>query len=107
MKKAKPDEESSLGAPATIMVSLPVDAKLTVDGNATGSTSGVRTLVTPALDSAKSYSYTLQAETVRDGRTYRLEKQINVVGGQTTRVSFADLVAAENDTSKAVASAAR
>jgi uncharacterized protein (TIGR03000 family) len=84
-------------APATIIVSLPAEAKLTVDGNPTTSTSARRTLITPALETANSYVYTLRAELVRDGQTLSETQQITVRGGQTTEVPF-------NFTSQGVAS---
>ena len=50
----------------------------------TSSTSALRTFVTPPLDPAKAYSYTLKAEAVRDGRTVSTTKEITVRAGQET-----------------------
>jgi len=84
-KKEKIEEVS---APATIVVTLPADAALTVDGKATTSTSERRTFITPNLDQASDYVYTLRAEVVRDGRSVIETQQITVRGGQTTNVPF-------------------
>src|SRR5207244_3275794 len=64
IKKPKGSVQSS--APATIVVSLPADARLTVDGAQTNSVSERRTLVTPNLEAGETYVYTLRAEIVRD-----------------------------------------
>jgi uncharacterized protein (TIGR03000 family) len=84
--KAMPKEikKTSISVPATIVVSLPAAATLTVDGNPTTSTSAVRTLVTPALESDSTYIYTLQVQV--NGQTQT--QQIQVRGGQTTQAQF-------------------
>lgn len=83
-----PMQKSALLAPATIVVSLPADATLTVDGRATASMSTVRTFVTPALPQGE-YVYTLRASIVRDGQAQAQTQQVTVRGGETTRVPFA------------------
>ena len=54
-----------MAAPATVVVTLPASAKLTVDGSATSSTSAVRTFVSPTLLPNRDYTYTLTADRVR------------------------------------------
>ena len=78
----------SVSAPATIVVSLPADARLIVDGTATTSTSERRTLVTPNLEFGSDYVYTMVAEVVREGRTSSQTQQVTVRGGQTANVQF-------------------
>lgn len=75
-------------APATILVSLPAGARLTVDGAATTSTAAQRTLITPALEVGAEYAYTFRAEFVNEGRTMVQTQQVNVRGGATTTVEF-------------------
>jgi uncharacterized protein (TIGR03000 family) len=75
-------------APAVIVVHLPDDASLTVDGEATTSTSGLRVLVSPELNPEKDYHYTLQAEVVRDGRPVRVEERVAVRAGEETHVTL-------------------
>jgi uncharacterized protein (TIGR03000 family) len=53
---------------AAIVVTLPGDAKLTVDGNPTSSTGRVRRLQTPPLLPGREYRYTLRAEVPRGGK---------------------------------------
>jgi uncharacterized protein (TIGR03000 family) len=75
-------------APATIVVSLPAEAKLTVDGAATKSVSATRVFASPALQPGQEYYYTLKAEIVRDGKTVPAVKRIAVRAGEESRVSF-------------------
>lgn len=89
----KPDDTKKkvpvpVAAPATIVVSLPADARLIVDGNITTSTSDRRTLVTPNLEFGSDYVYTMVAEIVRDGRTMEQSQQVTVRGGQIANVQF-------------------
>jgi uncharacterized protein (TIGR03000 family) len=75
-------------ARATIVVNLPAEAKLSVDGTATAKTSATREFVTPPLQNGKTYVYTMKAEVVRDGEAQVVSKEVTVRPGQTTNVSF-------------------
>jgi uncharacterized protein (TIGR03000 family) len=75
-------------APATVVVSLPADAKLSFDNTATNSTSANRRFTTPALNA--DATYTLTAEIVRDGKTLTATQVITVRAGQTTEVNLGD-----------------
>jgi uncharacterized protein (TIGR03000 family) len=82
------DDQTSISAPATIVVTLPADAKLTIGDTLTQSTSAVRTFSSPALDRGQDYYYTLKAEVVRDGRTVTTSKQVTVRAGSESRVTI-------------------
>ena len=69
-------------------MSLPADAKLTVDGEATASTSGRRVFVSPALPTGQSYHYTLQAEVVVDGKSVTVSKTVAVRAGEQSEVTL-------------------
>lgn len=87
----KPPEETNLTpatAPATLIVSLPADAKLTIDDNATSSTTGRRVFVTPSLATGREYHYSLKAEVVRDGKPVVVSKVVAVRPGEQTEVSL-------------------
>jgi len=75
-------------APATIVVTLPEDAKLAIDDNATTSTSGNRVFVTPSLPIGQEYHYTLKAEVMRDGKATTVEQTITVKAGEETRIEL-------------------
>jgi uncharacterized protein (TIGR03000 family) len=81
---AAPAERS----PATVRVTLPADATLTIDGQATQSTSGQRLFVSPPLDAGKRYSYTFRARFLRAGKTMTVEQEVFVRAGRETRVSL-------------------
>jgi uncharacterized protein (TIGR03000 family) len=75
-------------APATIVVSLPADARLSIDDAATRATSDRRVFVSPELAPGREYFYTLKAEWVRDGKPVVVSKQVSVTSGNETKVVF-------------------
>jgi uncharacterized protein (TIGR03000 family) len=81
-----------VAAPATteayLVVTLPADATLTVDGHKTTSTSGQRTFVTTLPQSERTYKYTLTAEVTRDGKVETVTKQVTVRAGERTPVTL-------------------
>jgi uncharacterized protein (TIGR03000 family) len=97
-EEKKPEEEKKIdksgenaaakAAPATLVVSLPAGAKLTVDGVVTKTTSSERTFVTPDLNRGKEYFYRLQATWEQDGKSVVVNKRVAVRPGQETRVSM-------------------
>lgn len=76
-------------SPATIVINLPADAKLTFDGVATTSDSNVRRFVTPAL-AGGDYNYSIAAEVVREGKKLAAIQTVTVRAGQTTEINLAD-----------------
>jgi uncharacterized protein (TIGR03000 family) len=74
--------------PARLLVQLPADARLTIDGEATTSTSAVRVFNTPPLQPGRSYHYDLTAETNRNGVPVRTTQRVQVRAGQQSRVVF-------------------
>ncbi len=68
-------------APAKILLHLPADAKLTVEGQPTISTSDTRLFVSPPLPLDQKMHYTLEAQIVRDGKTIKVEKEVPVQAG--------------------------
>jgi uncharacterized protein (TIGR03000 family) len=83
-----PPAKSETSLPATIVVTLPAEARLTVDGTITSSTSERRTFITPELQTGTDYVYTFTAEVVREGRSVIETQQVTVRGGETTNVPF-------------------
>jgi uncharacterized protein (TIGR03000 family) len=86
--KTTGEKETALPAPATIVVSLPAEAKLLIDDAATTSTSNVRVFASPSLEPGKDFYYTLRGELVRDGRTLSASQIVKVRAGQETRVQL-------------------
>ena len=89
-KKDMPEEKKKDGvsAPATIVVNIPADAKLSIDDNMTRSTETVRRFVTPELENGKDFYYTLKAEMVVDGQTQTSTKRILVRAGEEAQVTM-------------------
>jgi uncharacterized protein (TIGR03000 family) len=75
-------------APATLIVRLPADAKLTIEGAATTSTNDVRWFISPPLQAGKDYQYTLKAEVMRDGKKVERTREVTVRAGQPAEVTF-------------------
>jgi uncharacterized protein (TIGR03000 family) len=86
--KTKPKPEVSAPAPATIIVSLPASARLTIDGAATTSTSSRRVFTTPVMPAGQEFHYTLEAKYVRAGRPVVLSREVTVRAGEETRVNL-------------------
>src|SRR5262245_39154683 len=79
---------AALNQPAQMLVTLPADANLTIDGYVTKSTSSQRLFTTPALEVGKSFTYTLKATVERDGKPETLTRTVKVRGGEQTRVEL-------------------
>jgi uncharacterized protein (TIGR03000 family) len=70
---------------ATIVVTLPADAKLYFDEAPTESTSGVRVFLSPPLPSGRDYTYTLRAEVPVAGKVQVVTQEISVRAGDETK----------------------
>jgi uncharacterized protein (TIGR03000 family) len=88
MPKEKEKGKEEVSAPATIVLSLPADAQVTLDGVVTASTSASRTFVTPDLNPGTEFVYTLSAKIVRDGETRIVTQKVSVRAGEETRVNL-------------------
>jgi uncharacterized protein (TIGR03000 family) len=81
-------KSSMIPAPATIVVALPADARLTVDDAPTTSTTARRVFVSPELNPGVQYNYTFKAEFVREGKPVTVSKIVTVTAGAETNVNF-------------------
>jgi uncharacterized protein (TIGR03000 family) len=89
LKKDPTEKKTQAGpASATIVVSLPADAKLLIDNEATKSVGDSRIFVSPTLNPGREYHYTLKAQAVRDGKPVTVERVIAVRAGETTPASL-------------------
>jgi len=85
------DEVSSTPLPAQIVVTLPADARLTIGDEGTKAGGTRRVFVSPPLRPDRSYTYTLKALLVRDGKTVSVTKDVAVSAGKESSVSFNDV----------------
>jgi uncharacterized protein (TIGR03000 family) len=74
--------------PATIVVHLPADARLTIDGNPTKATGSTRTFQTPPLEPGKTFHYELTAHEERDGKQERVNRKVEVQAGREANVTL-------------------
>jgi uncharacterized protein (TIGR03000 family) len=88
---------------ARLVVDVPADAKLYVDGQLMKTKSENRVFNTPTLRPGQAYYYDLKAEVVRDGESKTESKRVIVRGGETARASFRELDTV--NTNRATASA--
>lgn len=80
-------------AKATLVVNVPAEARVTIDGETTSSGSNVRVFATPVLQAGFSYRYIIQAEINRNGQTVVETKAVTVKAGEESRVSFEPAIA--------------
>jgi uncharacterized protein (TIGR03000 family) len=73
---------------ARLVVSVPDDARLTVNDTPTAQTSSRRVFVSPPLEPGKTYHYTLRAEIMRDGQRLTTTQDVTVRAGRVTDVSL-------------------
>jgi uncharacterized protein (TIGR03000 family) len=89
-KKDK-EESEARATQATVVVHVPEDAKLIVDGVPANMTSDTRTFVTPDLLPGRTYYYMITAEIQRNGRTIAHTEKVLVRAGEISRVNFRDM----------------
>jgi len=87
-EKKKTGGVTMVPAPATIIVNVPADAKVTIDGAATISTSTVRHYATPVLVPGSVNYYTFTATIVRDGKEYTSTERVAVTAGQKPTITL-------------------
>jgi uncharacterized protein (TIGR03000 family) len=73
---------------ATVVVHLPADARLYVDGQPANLTSKTRSFVTPELQKGQDYYYTVKAEVRRDGVTREQSQRVFVRAGTVAHVDL-------------------
>lgn len=76
---------------ATVVVNLPADATLFVDGDKVPMTSSTRSFRTPQLQAGRDYFYTMKVEAVRNGEKVEKTSRLIVRAGETARADFGDL----------------
>jgi uncharacterized protein (TIGR03000 family) len=89
----KPRSRQSACGTATVVVTLPDDATLSLNGRATSSTGGTRKFVTPPLEAGRTYTYRVRAAVRRGGETLEVEQIVRVAAGRVSRVNLANFAA--------------
>lgn len=88
-------------ARAKVIVDVPADAKLYVDGQRMNGSTSRRVFQTPALIPGRMYYYELRAEVVRDGQVITANQRLILRPGQSATASFADLGQRRDATARA------
>jgi uncharacterized protein (TIGR03000 family) len=93
-KTDKERMQTARSVPATVVLSLPARATVTVEGHALKATGRERTFRTPGLAPGQSFAYTVRATLpLSDGQEEVETREVTVVAGEITRVSFERLFA--------------
>jgi len=88
LKKPPVDNEIDESTSARITITVPSDARVSINGTVTTTTDTTRTFEFPGLESGKSVSYTFQAEFVRDGQNVVVTREVEVKAGISLEVSL-------------------
>lgn len=81
------DDDANRGR---VLVKVPADAKLFVEGKQLTVTNGERTFVTPPLPTDREAVYAFKVEYTRDGETVTQSRKVKVRANATTTVDFLD-----------------
>jgi uncharacterized protein (TIGR03000 family) len=87
-KKEQEEVNAASEASAKVVVSLPADARLKIDGQDTTSTGSERTFVSPKLVKGEKYSWTLEVELRHDDKPVIWTQKVSLTPGETQRVSL-------------------
>jgi uncharacterized protein (TIGR03000 family) len=90
-KKDKGDDNVNRGR---LVVELPADARLFIDGRQMKTQSGRRVFQTPPLARGQTYYYDLRAEVTREGRVQRETVRVLIRPGQESQATFPTLAPA-------------
>jgi uncharacterized protein (TIGR03000 family) len=80
-----------------LLVQLPPDAKLFVDGREVNLTPEIRNVLTPELTPGRDYYYTLMVQAVRGGKPVEETRRVVVRAGQASPADFRDLGVASQE----------
>jgi len=85
----KKEEQTKVPAPATIVVTLPANARLVIDGYTSNQTSDRRVLVTPPIPAGQEFTYSLVVLVNQGGQEVQQTQRVTVRPGQQVPVRFA------------------
>jgi uncharacterized protein (TIGR03000 family) len=75
-------------APATLVINVPTNARLTIEGQPVASMAMERILVSPPLQRGKTFVYNLKAQIERPGGPVTTTREVEVRAGETSRVTL-------------------
>ena len=86
-----PPEGRRIGNWATIVLQVPADARIFIDGQEMTSKATRRVYQTPILEPGETYYYDVRAEVVRNGKTITENRRVILNPGQRIAANFDDL----------------
>lgn len=88
-----------------LSIDVPENARLYVDDQLIKTAAGQRTFNTPVLQPGQSYFYMVRLEIDVNGKTQQDTKQVIVRAGQSSQVTFPELIARTRQATPSAASA--
>ena len=88
---AQPALNDSTSVPADgglLVVSVPADAKVFVNGSQTSSTGALRRFLSRGLAEGKTYEFVVRMAVDRDGKTEEATKVVTLAAGERAKVAF-------------------
>jgi uncharacterized protein (TIGR03000 family) len=82
---------------ALVLVRLPANATLVFGSSATQQTGPERLFITPELERGKTYTYTLTATWLEDGKEQKVARHVEVRAGDLSKVEFAAAATTKED----------
>jgi len=73
---------------ASVLVRVPAEAKVYIDGNLMKSTSTERIFTSPALEPGESFYYTIRVVVEKGGKTYEDIRRVSVRAGEKSNLAF-------------------
>ncbi len=89
-EQPKKDQESinRLVAPGKIVVSMPADARFTIDDYTSPARSDTHIVVSAPLRGDETRTYVLKAEVIRDGKVQTMQESVTVHAGEEAKVTL-------------------
>jgi uncharacterized protein (TIGR03000 family) len=78
-------------AKASVIVHVPTDARIYIDGNLMHSTATERVFTSPAIEAGKPFYYSLRVVVERNGKEVEDVRRVSVSAGEVSRLDFDNL----------------
>lgn len=92
-KLPPPGKQASAGQVATVIIAAPADVQITFNGEKVALKGTEQAFITPELEADATYSYLVEARTVRDGQPVTRSRKLTVTARRQVRVDFSELAA--------------
>jgi uncharacterized protein (TIGR03000 family) len=88
IRREEEKKKEEVSSQATLVVNLPADATLLIDGDATTATTGRRVFVAGPMPEGREFRYTVRAEAMRQGKMVSTEQEVVVKAGDRREVTL-------------------